>query len=92
MEAQVKQMNMHYFKDSSCHFGELLCSPLAQMKHPLTKYWYTNIESVQISRCSCNFKGALLKPEAYWITELETLTPLGMKEDLDLRVFLQIVL
>ncbi len=59
-----------------------------RMKHPPTSYWYTGIERVQISRRGGNLKEALLKREAYWITELDALTPVGMSEDLDLRVFL----
>lgn len=34
--------------------------------------WYTGSERVQISRPAGNQREALLKYEAYWITELET--------------------
>ena len=60
----------------------------AQMKHPPTSFRYTGIEQVQISRRGGDLKEALLKREAYWITELDTLAPVGMNEELDLRVFL----
>ncbi len=61
-------------------------SPIAihldRMNLPPTSYWYTGIERVQISLRGGNLKEALLKREAYWIAELDALTPVGMNEDL----------
>ncbi len=53
----------------------------AQTKHPSMSYWCTGIKKVEISRRRGNLREDLLKYEACWITELDTLALLGINED-----------
>ena len=67
-------------------------SPVAkhfnQMKHNVASLSYIGIERVCLPRRGGDINQLFLKRELFWIYTLDTMSPKGMNEEMDIRPFL----
>lgn len=59
-----------------------------QAGHPFSSLRYIGIEMVKMSCRGGDIERKLLQRESFWIHRLNTWSPLGLKEELDLKTFL----
>ena len=57
-------------------------------KHSVSTLSYVGIEHVQLPRRGGDINTLLLKRELHWIYSLNTLSPKGLNEEMDIRPFL----
>ena len=58
------------------------------LKHSVSTLSYVALEHVQLPRRGGDINSLLLKRELYWIYSLNTLSPNGLNEEMDIRPFL----
>jgi hypothetical protein len=74
-------------RGDSFHPRPLIKSPY-ESGHPISSLRYIRIEMVKMSRGRGDIERKFLRRESFWILRLNTLTPLGLNEQFDLKLFL----
>ncbi|CAB1337390.1 unnamed protein product [Coregonus sp. 'balchen'] len=67
---------------------KLVAVHFLQAGHPISSLRYIGIEMVKMSRRGGDIERKLRQRESFWIHRLNTLSPLGLNEEFDLKPFL----